>query len=141
MNLRHFGITISNVEESLSFYQDILGLEVVKEMDESGIHIDNFSGISGIKVKTIKLKDDSGSMIELLKYHSHPQEANHDLITRVGCSHFAMTVTDLDDVIEKIETAGYSVNCNPQFSPDGNVRLTFAKGPDGVLIELVEMLK
>ena len=43
MNLRHFGITISNVEESLSFYQDILGLEVVKEMDESGIHIDNFS--------------------------------------------------------------------------------------------------
>ena len=52
-----------------------------------------------------------------------------------------MTVTDLDDVIEKIETAGYSVNCNPQFSPDGNVRLTFAKGPDGVLIELVEMLK
>ena len=55
MNLRHFGITISNVEESLSFYQDILGLEVVKEMDESGIHIDNFSGISGIKVNIIPI--------------------------------------------------------------------------------------
>jgi len=141
MNLRHFGITITDVEESLSFYQDILGLEVVKVMDESGVHIDNFSGISGIKVKTIKLKDDNGSMIELLKYYSHPEEANHDLITRVGCSHFAMTVSDLDDVVEKIVSAGYSVNCEPQFSPDGNVKLTFAKGPDGVLIELVEMLR
>ena len=141
MILRHFGITVSDFDKAISFYQDILGFEIHKVMDESGEHIDNFSALKGVNVKTAKLKDKNGGMIELLKYYSHPERSNNDPITRVGCSHFAMTVDDLDSLIEKINDSGYSVNCKPQFSPDGNVKLTFAKGPDGVLIELVEMLK
>jgi len=141
MIFRHIGITITDIDKSLAFYKDALGFEVVRIMDESGQHIDNFSDLSGVNVKTIKLKDKSGAMLELLKYHSHPETANNDPICRIGCSHFALTVPDLDALIEKIVNMGYSVNCEPQFSPDGNVKLTFAKGPDGVLLELVEELR
>ena len=141
MNFRHVGITVTNVEESLRFYRDLLGFSLVRVMNESGKHIDNFSNIDGVSVRTIKLKDKNGNMIELLKYHSHPESPNNDKITRIGCSHIALTVTDLDSLLVKIEQLGYSVNCEPQYSPDGNVKLTFCKGPDGVLLELVEELK
>ena len=141
MILRHFGITVTNIEKSIEFYRDVLGFEVSRIMDESGNHIDAFSNLKDVKVKTVKMKDSSGGMIELLQYFSHPEKANFDSICRVGCSHFAMTVENLDLVIAKILHTGYSINCSPQFSPDGNVKLTFSKGPDGVLIELVEELK
>lgn len=141
MILRHFGITVTNIEKSIEFYRDVLGFEVSRIMDESGNHIDAFSNLKEVKVKTVKMKDSNGGMIELLQYFSHPEAANFDSICRVGCSHFAMTVQNLDATIVKILHAGYSINCPPQYSPDGNVKLTFAKGPDGVLIELVEELR
>tara|TARA_R110001583_G_scaffold6509_6_gene33016 strand:- start:13530 stop:13955 length:426 start_codon:yes stop_codon:yes gene_type:complete len=140
MNLRHVGITVTDIEESISFYKEILGFEVVRIMDESGDHIDKFSALSDVRVKTVKMKDKSGGMIELLKYDSHPATANFDEITRIGCSHFALTVKKLDLLVEKILERGYTINCEPQLSPDGRVKLTFCKGPDGVLLELVEEL-
>ena len=138
--LRHFGITVANLDESIEFYRALLGFEVVRIMDEEGEHIDSFSGLRGVKVRTVKMQDGSGNMIELLKYHSHPHEANNDEITRIGCSHFALTVKNLNDLLKKIDEKGYTINSEPQYSPDGKVKLTFCKGPDGVLIELVEEL-
>lgn len=140
MTFRHVGITITDVEESLSFYRDVLGFTVARIMNESGKHIDNFSDLIGVDVKTIKLRDENNNMIELLKYNSHPENSNSDKITRIGCSHIALTVKDLDSLLVKIKDLGYSANCDPQYSPDGKVKLTFCKGPDGVLLELVEEL-
>ena len=140
MTLRHIGITVTDLEESISFYRDVLNFEVQRVMDESGPHIDKFSALSNVKVCTVKMKDRNNNMIELLKYSSHPETANNDQITRIGCSHFALTVDNLDLLVKKIIERGYSINCEPQFSPDGKVKLTFAKGPDGVLLELVEEL-
>ena len=55
MILRHIGITVTDLEKSLEFYRDILGFQVVRIMDESGAHIDKFSALEGVKVKTVKL--------------------------------------------------------------------------------------
>ena len=140
MNVRHIGITVTDIEESISFYRDVLGFEVVRVMEESGQHIDNFSSLSNVRVQTVKMRDEGGGMIELLKYYSHPEVANLDDITRIGCSHLALTVKNLDFLLDKILQRGYTVNCEPQLSPDGNVKLTFCKGPDDVLLELVEEL-
>jgi catechol 2,3-dioxygenase-like lactoylglutathione lyase family enzyme len=144
MKLRHVGITVSNLSNSLSFYQDILGFTILKEMDESGEQLDNFSGLRGVKVTTVKLQDSSEGVIELLHYKSHPKSNEANLnqdITFVGCSHFAITVKDLSQVYTKLLKNDVSVLCEPQYSPDGNVMLTFCKDPDGTLIELVEELR
>ncbi len=140
MTLRHIGITITDIEESLSFYRDVLGFSVHRIMNESGKHIDNFSSLNDVEVKTIKMKDRNGNLIELLKYYSHPEGPNIDKLTRVGCSHIALTVDNLDFLLKEIRELGYHINCEPQLSPDGKVKLTFCRGPDGVLLELVEEL-
>jgi len=140
MKLRHFGITVSSLEESLNFYRDLLGLEVVREMDEAGDHIDNFSALEDVRVRTIKLKDSGGQMLELLYYDSHPRVAQKRDLADVGCSHFAITVKNLDETLVTMEKNGYKPNCEPQVSPDGKVKLTFVRGPDNILVEAVEEL-
>jgi catechol 2,3-dioxygenase-like lactoylglutathione lyase family enzyme len=141
MSLRHTGITVTDIDESIEFYRDILGFEIIRIMDESGEHIDNFSALSNVEVTTVKMRDKSGGMLELLKYKSHQRQAEIDDITRIGCSHIALTINNLDLLLDKLDKKGYIINCKPQFSPDGNVKLTFCRGPDGVLLELVEELR
>ena len=143
MIVRHVGITVSDLQKSIDFYKDLLGFTMVREMDESGEHIDNFSGIEGVNVRTVKMAGKEGAMIELLYYRSHP-EANEENflenITKIGCSHFALTVSDLSSLYSKLLENKYIVMCEPQYSPDGKVKLTFCRDPDGTLIELVEEL-
>ena len=54
MKLRHVGITVTDLKKSIDFYRDIFGFSIIKEMDESGEHIDNFSGLKGVDVRTVK---------------------------------------------------------------------------------------
>lgn len=143
MKVRHIGVTVSDLSRSLSFYRDLLGFSIIKEMDEFGEHIDKFSGLQDIDVRTVKMSANDGSMIELLYYRSHPETNEENLtkdITKVGCSHFALTVEDLPSLYSKMLEDNITVMCEPQYSPDGNVRLTFCRDPDGTLIELVEEL-
>ena len=99
MKLRHVGITVVDAKESLEFYHGLLGFKIQKDMEESGDYIDNFSGEEGIRVRTIKMSGSDGSLIELLEYHSHPSSKPiRRSITEVGCSHFALTVDDLDNL-------------------------------------------
>jgi len=143
MKLRHVGITVTNIEESINFYKSIFGFAVVKDMNEAGEHIDKFSGLKGIDVRTVKMTEEYGGLIELLHYRSHPKTKDENLshdITQIGCSHFALTVEGLLELYEHMKEQGVTVLCEPQRSPDGQVLLTFCKDPDGTLIELVEEL-
>ena len=142
-NIRHTGIVVSDLEKSKTFYCDLLGFEVKKEMDESGEFIDNFSALKDVLVTTCKMTLPNGDMVELLCYKSHPAWL-HGLtprkMTQVGCSHFAVTVKNLDEVYDKLLSAGVKFNSPPQYSPDGFAKVTFCEDPDGSLIELVEEL-
>lgn len=140
MILRHVGITVTDLEESMAFYQEVFGFEVLRIMNESGEHIDKFLALSDVKVKTVKLKDPNGGIIELLKYYSHPNKKENRNVTHIGCSHIALTVENLDLILANIQKRGYNINSEPQYSPDGMVKLTFCQGPDGVWLELVEEL-
>ena len=141
MKLRHVGITVVDAKESLEFYHGLLGFKIQKDMEESGDYIDNFSGEEGIRVRTIKMSGSDGSLIELLEYHSHPSSKPiRRSITEVGCSHFALTVDDLDNLYYRMKENGVEFNSTPQQSPDGYAKVAFCRDPNGVLIELVEVL-
>jgi catechol 2,3-dioxygenase-like lactoylglutathione lyase family enzyme len=141
INVRHTGIVVSDAERSIDFYTRLLGFEVKKDMMESGDYIDNFSALRDVRVRTIKMTLENGDMVELLWYETHPEQPDMSRpITRIGCSHFAMTVKNLDETYDRLVDAGVEFNSPPQLSPDGFAKVTFCKDPDGSLIELVEEL-
>jgi len=142
LNIRHTGIVVSDAEKSIDFYTNLLGFRIKKDMMESGDYIDNFSALKNVRVRTIKMTLENDDMVELLWYETHPEEPDMSRpITRIGCSHFAMTVKNLDETYERLVEAGVYFNSPPQLSPDGFAKVTFCKDPDGSLIELVEELR
>ncbi len=141
--VRHFGIVVSDMERSLCFYRDLLGLRLIKEMDESGDYLDNMLAMEDVHVRTAKLSADSGSaLIELLEFKSHRADTPVSReVCSVGPSHVALTVNDLDALYNQLTQAGIRFNAPPQLSPDAFAKVTFCKDPDGTFIEIVEVLR
>ena len=89
----------------------------------------------------IKLAADDGTMIDLLKYISHSHEVPHDpQICDIGCSHIAFTVDDIDKEYRRLSDKGVRFNSPPLVSSDRYGKVAFCRDPDGVFIELVEIL-
>jgi len=139
--IRHTGLVVADLELALHFWCDVLGFKVAKQMDESGAHIDAMMGLTGVRVSTVKLAAPDGNMIELLHFHSHPDQSRWNGTPHsTGFTHIALTVSDLDQLVSKLTQEGVSFPAPPQLSPDGNVKVIYAQGPEGVLLELVEVL-
>ena len=144
ISIRHIGIVVEDIEKSLSFYRDLLGFEVAKDMFEEGGEIDVFLGMENVYVRTVKLKDSNGMMIELLKFYSHRKDASSNAdnqLVNIGCSHFALTVDNLDELYQKLKEKSIYFLSEPQTSSDNSVKVAFCKDPEGTFIEIVEVLK
>ena len=141
--IRHIGVVITDVEQSLQFYRDALGFEILKQADESGTCIDNFLNIQNTNVTTIKMIDPNNNILELLYFNSHPELSDINKsrrLSEIGCSHFALTVDNLDSLYSRLKGQGIEFNYPPQVSDDGNVKVAFCRDPDGTYIEMVEEL-
>ena len=141
--IRHIGIVVTDIEQSLQFYKDVLGFKILKKADESGTCIDNFLNIQNTNVTTVKMIDPNNNILELLYFNSHPELSDTNKfrrLTEIGCSHFALTVNDLDTLYSTLKEQGIEFNHPPQVSDDGNVKVAFCRDPDGTFIEMVEEL-
>jgi len=141
-NIRHTGIVVKDMEAAIRFYGDLLGMKVMRRMDESGAYIDNMTTLQNVRVTTVKLAAPDGQLIELLAFRSHQSAVeNRRSITNQGLTHIAFTVDDLDRAYAALTKAGVIFNAPPQLSPDGYAKVTFCKDPEGNYLELVEVLK
>lgn len=139
---RHIGFVVRDINKSLQFYAALLGLQIEKRSIEEGNYIDNVVGISGVKLEWAKLKIPGGILLELLQYHSHPDKANHQDYpsNRHGGGHAAFTVSNIDELYNKLISNNIHFNSEPQISPDGKAKVLYCHDPDGIILELVEEL-
>jgi catechol 2,3-dioxygenase-like lactoylglutathione lyase family enzyme len=139
--VRHIGIVVKNIDVSLKFYRDLLGLEIQRTMDESGLHIDKMLGFDNVKVKTVKMNAPNGStLVELLEFDSPNGNSAPRKVNDLGASHVAFTVSDVEKLYAKLSDSGVKFNSLPQLSPDGYAKVVFCFDPDQTPIELVQIL-
>ena len=140
-HLRHVGLVVADLDAAVHFWRDLLGFREMRRMDESGPHIDAMMGLRDVRVTTVKLAAPDGNLIELLHFTSHadaPSWSGTPYST--GLTHVAFTVDDLDAQVRVLRDAGVTFAAPPQRSPDGAVMVTYGRGPEGVLLELVQVL-
>ena len=143
-SIRHIGFVVTNLDESLKFYSDLLGLKLYRRFTEKGEFIDKLTGIDDVTLEWAKLIIPSGGLIELLQYHSHPNSSSPIdsgfPSNRLGCSHAALTVDDLSSLYLKIIEAGYNCKSKPLIAPGGKAKILYCHDPDGAILELIEDL-
>ena len=140
LGVRHTGIVVRDLERMRFFYKS-LGFVEENSNIETGNFIEQVTGIDGLTLEWAKLRSPDGCLIELLNYndHSEVKEIENSSSNKLGISHVAFTVDNIDIICSKILEAGGSLVNPPALSPDGKVRVAYCHDLEGVLLELVEL--
>ena len=140
-SIRHTGIVVADMQRSLRFYRELLGMEVWADFRDESEYVQAVTDVPGARIWMIKLKAADGASIELLQYLSHPQDVPEPArACDVGCNHVALQVDDIDELFRKLKAEGIRFHAPPTVSPDGCAKVTYCRDPEGVIIELVEIL-
>jgi catechol 2,3-dioxygenase-like lactoylglutathione lyase family enzyme len=142
----HTGITVSDLEQSLAFWRDVLGFELSHTAHQTGAMAKEITGVADAEIKLAVLKSTGGHKIELLEYLAPPDRKGHvDLRPcDVGSAHVALLVDHLDAILEKISASGWKAAGEPQTlmsGPNAGKRVVYVRDPDGTTIEFMEMPK
>jgi glyoxylase I family protein len=141
----HTGITVSNLERSLAFWRDVLGLEFSHTAHQTGERPEQITGVKGAELKLAVVKTPSGHKIELLEYFAPSDRRHVDLRpSDIGHVHVALIVDDLDAVLQRIAASGWKAAGEPQTltqGPNAGKRVIYVRDPDGTTIEFMQMPK
>ena len=139
--VRHSGIIVRDLEKSAKFYL-ALGFNEDNRAIEEGNFIDTVVGLKHTKLEWVKLKAPDGYLLELLQYHSHPEQKKiaNQKSNRLGHSHLAFSVSNIDTICEKIEEIDGSIVNPPALANNKKVKVAYCHDNEGNLIEIVEIL-
>ena len=72
LGIDHTAIAVSDTETSLSFYRDLLGLELAGESENYGTEQEHLNNVFGARLQISGLKADKGMAVEFLEYLTPP---------------------------------------------------------------------
>ena len=140
-SVRHAGIVVRDLKKSMEFYCSLGFVEHSKAIEESDF-IDTVVGLQNTKVEWVKLSIFDDFLLELLQYHSHPEDKAivKQKSNKLGHSHLAFSVENIDIFCEKIKEIGGCVVNTPALTKDKKVKVAYAHDNEGNLMEIVEVL-
>lgn len=119
-------VRITDVEQSLHFYCDLLGMkEVRRKESESGRFTLIFLAADGDETRA---KEETAPLLELT-HNWDPEEYKGGR----NFGHLAYQVENIYETCQKLQDAGITINRPPR---DGY--MAFVKSPDGISIELLQ---
>ena len=138
--IAHLSFTVSDLDTSLRFYRDLLGLKLQFEAERSGPVTEAIIGIPGVRIKIGMLGIDN-FFLELIQY-IHPQGQKLDLKTNnVGCTHLAFFVKDIEKTYQRLLATGVRFRSEPKEIQDGPLagwKAVYLNDPDGITLELMQ---
>jgi catechol 2,3-dioxygenase-like lactoylglutathione lyase family enzyme len=139
----HTGITVSDIERSLAFWRDVLGFELSHRAHQKGELAEQITGVPGAEILIAVVKA-PGQKIELLEYRApaNRKKQNDLQPCDLGHVHIALTVENLDDVLQTIVISGWKAAGEPQtltVGPNAGKRVIYVRDPDGTTIELMQL--
>src|SRR6266545_1026193 len=96
--LHHVGITVSDLDASIRFYHDLLGLQFANEPSPwfEGEELSRGVGVPGAALRQVSLLV-GDTTLELLEYKTPPSETTRPLKSNSrGASHVAFLVDDIE---------------------------------------------
>ncbi len=125
----HIGIAVSNLEESLSFYEGALGLKVenIEEVPEQKVKV-GFLDIGGVHLELLEPTSPDGPVAKFIEKRGE------------GIHHISILVDNIENSIESIKEKGIKLIDETPRKGAGDSKMAFIhpKSAHGVLLELYE---
>ncbi|MEK9657788.1 MAG: lactoylglutathione lyase [bacterium] len=123
--LLHLMLRVANLQKSIDFYCDVLGMSVLRKKEYP----------SG-KFTLVFLGYGKESEVTVLELTYNWEQHDYDIGT--GYGHIAIGVNDIYQTCEEIRSKGGQITREPGPMKHGTSLLAFVKDPDGYSIELLE---
>jgi len=119
------GVVVRDVDRSLEFYRDVLGLPYLGDLDFGVAHMWRFQA--------------GTSVLKLLRFRDEPTAANPPgEVTATGYRYMSLFVSNIDDLVAEVEQFGAQVAMPvTEFQPGS--RFAFVEDPEGNRIELLDV--
>ena len=115
-DVHHLGLTVADIERSIIFYRDLLGLTLHRRRP----HVDNDyvalqTGYDGVvlNVASFKVSADSPQSLEVVQYMNHSGPPAETATNRPGNSHLCLTVNDLRACYADLKAKGVRFKSEP----------------------------
>jgi len=136
-NLNHVCLIVKDLDRSIRFYRDIMGLRVSKVTDIEGEYPQRVLGVKGVKISYAKLSvpdrsDRDGPVLEL-HWWRQPR-----ILPKKIYGHISFGVKDIDGEYRRLRRKGVRFISKPLTAPDGHARICFGRDPNGNRIEFIE---
>ncbi len=167
-DIHHIGLTVSDLERSIQFYRDLLGLTLIRRRPHvREDYISQQTGYEGVElsVASFRVSDDirgrvpagvldsgAGSTngdrpadrrpsLEIVQYISHAGDPRKPATNRAGSSHLCLLVDDLRACYEDLSTRGVPFKSEPvtiTAGPNEGGLVIYLLDPDGYTIEMFQ---
>lgn len=139
--LDHISVTVSDMERSLAFYRDLLGMKEVERHRLEGETISKMAGKPGVVMQVVRLAapETPGVLLDLQQYMAPEGKISNAQLGDVGHAHFCFGVPDLPAAYEELQAKGVEFVSEPVSFDLGWAELdvVFFKDPDGFILELM----
>ncbi|QEK11102.1 methylmalonyl-CoA epimerase [Crassaminicella thermophila] len=129
LKVDHIGVAVKNLDETLKFYQDILGLELqgTEVVEEQKVKV-AFLPVGDTEVELLESTDPDGPIAKFIEKKGE------------GIQHIAFRVPNIEEAIQELKEKGVRmIDEKPRYGAGGaKIAFCHPKSTNGVLVELSE---
>ena len=126
-HVEHIGIAVSNLEESIKFYEEVLGLTcyAIEEVKEQKVKTAFFK-LGQVKIELLESTDQEGPIAKFIEKRGQ------------GIHHLAFAVNDIQGALEELDQKGvFLVDKTPRKGAEKlDIAFLHPKSTHGVLMEI-----
>ena len=136
----HTGLTVSSLDSAIEFWCGVMGFELsARRVIGPGPVVENIVGVPSADLHIAVVVAPDGHKIELLEYLAPAdRQVFRPRSVDVGSVHLAFIVSNLDEMLNRVEAAGWKRLGVPQSLTEGpraGERVVYVRGPEGHTIE------
>lgn len=148
LDVVHTGFTVSDLERSVAWYRDVLGLDLIGRQRNDNAYSRQIVGMPDavLEIAFLGFPAESaarrGQVLELVQYRSPAGRVLHLATNDVGVGHLALEVDELAAEYERLVRLGVRFRSLPVEIDEGHNRGALAcylLDPDGITIELIQI--
>jgi catechol 2,3-dioxygenase-like lactoylglutathione lyase family enzyme len=141
--LHHICLTVSDLDRSVEFYRDLLGMTFVGQRETEADYVSQQTGYPGLRlaVASFTINPTSEEIINLVQYMTQSGQPSDQATNRPGNSHVCAFVDDIDAAYRELRAKGVSFQSEPvaiTSGPNEGGFVVYLHDPDGYTIELFQ---
>ena len=144
--IAHVGVTVSDIDRSIAFYRDVLGLDFKGEMTMEGKETDLLFGRKNSKARVAYLNGSDHIMcppLELIQFTEQDIKGDEADLFKTSISEICFATDDIWKAYHELKEKGVEFLSEPQEFDStaygfGKSIAVYLRDPDGIIMELIQ---